>query len=229
MDISKMIKRLLLECDSTAADLAARLGSTPQNISQRVKRNTWSVADLEQIAGAYGCGLVVGFILPDGQTLTQQIEPSPERMSGTPAPVPETHPAAEQPAPKPKQPEQSAREDLLEQQKKKLAEQSEEIKRREAEKAEAEARKEAERQQREKEAQEFLRQFVEQFNREQARLAGAGKPFKEWRDLYDQDQNDILHAASFRDYREVSTLQELTPRERKARGFPLFDEKPKNF
>lgn len=157
------------------------------------------------------------------------------RESGalTPAPqnpVPAPSPSAEQPAPKStEQPKRNTPEELLEQQKKKLAEQTEEIKRREAEKAEAEARKEAERQQREKEAQEFLRQFVEQFNREQARLAGEGKPFKEWRDLYDQDQSDILHAASFRDYREVSTLQELTPRERKARGFPLFDEKPKNF
>jgi hypothetical protein len=157
------------------------------------------------------------------------------RESGalTPAPqnpAPAPSPSAEQPAPKStEQPKRNTPEELLEQQKKKLAEQTEEIKRREAEKAEAEARKEAERQQREKEAQEFLRQFVEQFNREQARLAGEGKPFKEWRDLYDQDQSDILHAASFRDYREVSTLQELTPRERKARGFPLFDEKPKNF
>lgn len=157
------------------------------------------------------------------------------RESGalTPAPqnpAPAPSPSAEQPAPKStEQPKRNTPEDLLEQQKKKLAEQAEEIKRREAEKAEVEARKEAERQQREKEAQEFLRQFVEQFNREQARLAGEGKPFKEWRDLYDQDQSDILHAASFRDYREVSTLQELTPRERKARGFPLFDEKPKNF
>ena len=151
------------------------------------------------------------------------------RMSGTPAHVPETHPAAEQPSAKPKQPQRPTPEDLLEQQKKNLAERVEEIKRREAENAELEARKEAERQQREEEAQELLRQFAEQFNREQARLAGEGKPFKEWRDLYDQDQNDILHAASFRDYREVSTLQELTPRERKARGFPLFDEKPKNF
>ena len=79
MDISKMIKRLLLECDSTAADMAGRLNSTPQNISQRLKRNTWSVADLEQIAGAYGCGVVVGFVLPDGQMIMQQIEPSPEK------------------------------------------------------------------------------------------------------------------------------------------------------
>lgn len=79
MDISKMIKRLLLERDSTAADMAGRLNSTPQNISQRLKRNTWSVADLEQIAGAYGCGVVVGFVLPDGQTIMQQIEPIPEK------------------------------------------------------------------------------------------------------------------------------------------------------
>lgn len=79
MDISKMIKRLLLECDSTSADMAGRLGSSRANISQRLKRNTWSVADLEQIAGAYGCGVVVGFVLPDGQTITQQIEPSPEK------------------------------------------------------------------------------------------------------------------------------------------------------
>lgn len=75
MDISKMIKRLLLECDSTSADLSVRLDTSRANISQRLKRNTWSVADLEQIAGAYGCGLVVGFVLPDGQTITQQAAP----------------------------------------------------------------------------------------------------------------------------------------------------------
>lgn len=86
MDISKMIKRMLLECDSTAADMAARLGSTPQNISQRLKRNTWSVSDLEQIAGAYGCGLVVGFVLPDGQTITQTIQPH-DASSPSPAPA----------------------------------------------------------------------------------------------------------------------------------------------
>ena len=150
-------------------------------------------------------------------------------LAAAPAPAAEQARRKATAAEQPEQPQRPTPEDLLEQQKKNLAERVEEIKRREAEKAELEAQKEAERQQREEEAQELLRQFAEQFNREQARLAGEGKPFKEWRDLYDQDQNDILHAASFRDYREVSTLQELTPRERKARGFPLFDEKPKNF
>ena len=204
-------------------------------VSERKKASNkkWDVANIERLSIAVHKGErdeIKAAAAAAGESVNAYIIAAIRaRMAGTPATVLATQPAAEQPAPKPKQPEQSAREDLLEQQKKKLAEQAEEIKRREAEKAEAEARKEAERQQREKEAQEFLRQFVEQFNREQARLAGEGKPFKEWRDLYDQDQSDILHAARFRDYREVSTLQELTPRERKARGFPLFDEKPKKF
>lgn len=156
------------------------------------------------------------------------------RMSGTPAPAtspaPAEHPA-EQPTPKAEQPEQPPHptpEELIEQQKKKLADRVEEMKRREAEKAEEEARQEAEQQKRKAEIREALQMYAEQFNREQARLAGEGKKFKEWDDLYDQDQGDILHAASFREYREVYSLQELTPRERKARGFPLFDEKPKN-
>ena len=102
------------------------------------------------------------------------------------------------------------------------------MKRREAEKSEEAARQEAEQKKQKAEIREALRMYAEQFNREQARLAGEGKPFKEWSDLYTCDQNDVLHAASFREYREVYSLQELTPRERKARGFPLFDEKPKN-
>lgn len=160
------------------------------------------------------------------------------RMSGTltpsPSPAPAADarrkaPAAEQPARKSlEQPQRPTPEDLIEQQKAKLAEQVEEMKRREAEKAEEEAQQEAERQKQQAEIREALRMYAEQFNREQARLAGEGKKFKEWDDLYDQDQGDIIHAASFRDYREVYSLQELTPRERKARGFPLFDEKPKN-
>ena len=155
------------------------------------------------------------------------------RMSGAPAPVPAAEqprksPAPEQPAPKStEQPKRPTPEELLEQQKRKLAEQVAEMQRKEEARAAEEAKKEAERQKLLEEGREILRKFVIQFNREQARLAGEGKKFKEWDDLYDQDQNDILHAAGFRDYREVFTLQELTPRERKARGFPLFDEKPK--
>ena len=139
-------------------------------------------------------------------------------------------PAPEQPAPKStEQQKRPTPEELLKQQKRKLAEQVAEMQRKEEARAAEEAKKEEERQKLLEEGRELLRQFVIQFNREQARLAGEGKKFKGWDDLYDQDQSDILHAAKFREYREVYSLQELAPRERKARGFPLFDEKPKNF
>ena len=173
---------------------------------------------------------------PDGSLNKYIINAVLERVrreSGVPAPDsaaehPRKSPAPEQPAPKStEQPKCPTPEELLEQQKRKLAEQVAEMQRKEEARAAEEAKKEAERQKLLEEGREILRKFVIQFNREQARLAGEGKKFKEWDDLYDQDQNDILHAAEFRDYREVFTLQELTPRERKARGFPLFDEKPK--
>jgi hypothetical protein len=157
------------------------------------------------------------------------------RESGalTPAPqnpAPAPSPSAEQPAPKStEQQKRPTPEELLKQQKRKLAEQVAEMQRKEEARAAEEAKKEEERQKLLEEGRELLRQFVIQFNREQARLAGEGKKFKGWDDLYDQDQSDILHAAKFREYREVYSLQELAPRERKARGFPLFDEKPKNF
>lgn len=157
------------------------------------------------------------------------------RESGalTPAPqnpAPAPSPSAEQPAPKStEQQKRPTPEELLKQQKRKLAEQVAEMQRKEEARAAEEAKKEEERQKLLEEGRELLRQFVIQFNREQARLAGDGKKFKGWDDLYDQDQSDILHAAKFREYREVYSLQELAPRERKARGFPLFDEKPKNF
>lgn len=97
MDISKMIKRMLLECDSTAADMAARLGTSRANASQRLKRNTWSVSDLEQIANVYGCGLVVGFVLPDGQAITQTIPPhdatSPSSSPASPSPADPAEPS----------------------------------------------------------------------------------------------------------------------------------------
>lgn len=158
------------------------------------------------------------------------------RMSGAPATASAAEqprrkdPAPEQPAPKStEQQKRPTPEELLEQQKMKLAEQVAEMQRKEEARAAEEAKKEEERQKLLEEGRELLRQFVIQFNREQARLAGEGKKFKGWDDLYDQDQSDILHAAKFREYREVYSLQELAPRERKARGFPLFDEKPKNF
>lgn len=86
MQITKTIRRVLLERETTAAQLAGRLGVTPSNISQKVVRDNWSVSDLAAIAAALGCGFSVSFHLPDGQTMTaEQAAPAeqPEQTAPT--------------------------------------------------------------------------------------------------------------------------------------------------
>ena len=80
MQITKTIRRVLLECETTGAQLAGRLGVTPSNISQKMIRDNWSVSDLAAIAAALGCGFSVSFHLPDGQTMTAE-QPAPAEQS----------------------------------------------------------------------------------------------------------------------------------------------------
>ena len=85
MRTTKTIRRVLFEMDLTAAQLAARLGVTPSNISQKMVRDNWSVSDLAAIAAALGCGFSVSFHLPDGQTMTtEQPVPAEQPEQNTP-------------------------------------------------------------------------------------------------------------------------------------------------
>lgn len=83
MKTTKTIRRVLFEMDLTAAQLAARLGVTPSNISQKMVRDNWSVSDLADIAAALGCGFSVSFHLPDGQTMTAE-QTAPTSDTNTP-------------------------------------------------------------------------------------------------------------------------------------------------
>lgn len=83
MKTTKTIRRVLFEMDLTAAQLAARLGVTPSNISQKMVRDNWNVSDLADIAAALGCGFSVSFHLPDGQTMTAE-QPAPTSDTNTP-------------------------------------------------------------------------------------------------------------------------------------------------
>lgn len=80
MRTTKTIRRVLFEMDLTAAQLAARLGVTSSNISQKMVRDNWNVSDLAAIAAALGCGFSVSFHLPDGQTMTAE-QPAPAEQS----------------------------------------------------------------------------------------------------------------------------------------------------
>lgn len=66
MDIPTKIKLAETYAKISEADLARRLGTTPQAFGQRMKTGKFSSADLEAIASALGSEVKVQFVFPDG-------------------------------------------------------------------------------------------------------------------------------------------------------------------
>lgn len=69
MNISKKIKMALAYLGISEAELARRVGKSPQSFSQRMKTGKWSDDDLKDISAALGCEIVVEFRFPDGTTI----------------------------------------------------------------------------------------------------------------------------------------------------------------
>lgn len=69
MDCSEQIRILLVKCGKvTQVELASRLGISRQSLSKKMRNNSFTVNDLERIAEAVGCSLVIEF-QKDGQTI----------------------------------------------------------------------------------------------------------------------------------------------------------------
>ena len=66
MTIEQMLKMALSYKGMSQAELARQIDTTPQNLSQKVKRNTLTKEDLEQIAAALGAEFTCCFRFPDG-------------------------------------------------------------------------------------------------------------------------------------------------------------------
>lgn len=66
MTVSEQIKVLCVRNNVSVAELARRMGTTPQNLNSKMKRESFTVQDLENIAAALGCSFERNFILPDG-------------------------------------------------------------------------------------------------------------------------------------------------------------------
>ena len=69
MNISKKIKMALAYLGISEAELARRVGKSPQAFSQRMKTGKWSDDDLKDISTALGCEIVVEFRFPDGTSI----------------------------------------------------------------------------------------------------------------------------------------------------------------
>lgn len=66
MTISEQIKVLCVRCNISEAELARRLGKSPQSFNSKMKRESFTIADLEEIAEATGVKFERSFILANG-------------------------------------------------------------------------------------------------------------------------------------------------------------------
>lgn len=67
MTISDQIRVLCVLANISVAELARRLGTTPQNLSGKMKRESFTVAELEDIAKAVNGSFERNFVLENGE------------------------------------------------------------------------------------------------------------------------------------------------------------------
>lgn len=61
LELNEQIKIICGRAGISISELARRLGKTPQNFTQQLKRNDFRVSDLNQIADVLGVRFVCGF------------------------------------------------------------------------------------------------------------------------------------------------------------------------
>lgn len=69
MTISEQIKVLCVRNNISVSELARRMGTSPQNFNAKLKRETFTVGDLEQIADVTDCSFERKFILKNGDEI----------------------------------------------------------------------------------------------------------------------------------------------------------------
>ena len=69
MQISEQIRVLCVRCNVSEAELARRLGKSPQSFNSKMKRETFTVNDLEKVASALGVTFKRNFVLGNGEEI----------------------------------------------------------------------------------------------------------------------------------------------------------------
>jgi len=69
MTTADMIKQLCDQMNISVAELARRIGQTPQNFNKKLKRETITLDELKAIADALDIKFEQVFILPDGKEI----------------------------------------------------------------------------------------------------------------------------------------------------------------
>ena len=66
MTTEEFIKILCIRLNISVSELARKSGKSPQAFSQKMKRDGFSLAELQEIAKCVGCDFIPTFILPNG-------------------------------------------------------------------------------------------------------------------------------------------------------------------
>lgn len=69
MTISEQIKVLCVRSNISVAELARRMGTTPQNFNAKMKRESFTIKDLEKIASVVSCTFERHFVLDSGDKI----------------------------------------------------------------------------------------------------------------------------------------------------------------
>jgi len=69
MTVAEQIKVLCVRSGVSEAELARRLGKSPQSFNSKMRRGSFSVGDLEKIANAMGVGFERFFVLENGERI----------------------------------------------------------------------------------------------------------------------------------------------------------------
>lgn len=67
MTISEQIKVLCVRSNISVAELARRLGKSPQSLNTKLKRESFTISELEQIAAMVEAKFERNFILTNGE------------------------------------------------------------------------------------------------------------------------------------------------------------------
>ena len=67
--ISEQIRVLCIRSNISVAELARRLGKSPQSFNSKLKRERFTIKDWEEIAEATGTSFRRNYILPNGEEI----------------------------------------------------------------------------------------------------------------------------------------------------------------
>ena len=70
MECKQLVKIATATAGITQAELAARLGWSPQLLNNRLKTGKFTLDEWQRIAAALGADLLIGFHFPDGKQVT---------------------------------------------------------------------------------------------------------------------------------------------------------------